>query len=180
MCLAVGGLVVLSDGHGRTMAAPSAQALRTCVDRWNQNNMVSWGSMAVRIAIRGLNARERDRLSIPNPGQRRCTVSLAGGPGDNTWICQMGDTGGYDCPLVTSDGMPPLRNPNGTTDHRGVLKLDVETISLQRLYVLFFIEFASRRVPLAGCTANPIGAWVTQQARQFAWTPQEQRHGFGP
>lgn len=46
----------------------------------------------------------------------------------------------------------------------------VETVALQPLYVLFFIELASRRVYLAGCTANPSGAWVTQQARQFAWT----------
>jgi hypothetical protein len=50
----------------------------------------------------------------------------------------------------------------------------VETISLQRLYVLFFIELGSRRVHLAGCTANPTGAWVTQQARQLTWTLQEQ------
>jgi putative transposase len=54
----------------------------------------------------------------------------------------------------------------------GMLAVDfftVETVSLQRLYVLFFIELGSRRVHLAGCTANPSGAWVTQQARQFAW-----------
>ena len=50
----------------------------------------------------------------------------------------------------------------------------VETISLQRLYVLFFIELGSRRVHLAGCTKNPTGAWVAQQARQFSWTLQEQ------
>ncbi|HEX5926363.1 MAG TPA: integrase core domain-containing protein, partial [Baekduia sp.] len=31
--------------------------------------------------------------------------------------------------------------------------------------VLFFIAHASRRVWLAGCTTNPNGAWVTQQAR---------------
>ncbi len=45
----------------------------------------------------------------------------------------------------------------------------VETVSLRRLYVLFFIELGSRRVYFAGCTANPSGAWVTQQARQLAW-----------
>ena len=54
----------------------------------------------------------------------------------------------------------------------------VETISLQRLYVLFFIELGSRRVHFAGCTANPTGAWVTQQARQFAWTLQERPTPF--
>ena len=54
----------------------------------------------------------------------------------------------------------------------------VETITLQWLYVLFFIELKSRRVHLAGCTANPTGPWVTQQARQFAWTLQEQRSSF--
>jgi putative transposase len=54
----------------------------------------------------------------------------------------------------------------------------VETIALQRLYVLFFIELSSRRIHLAGCTTNPTGAWVTQRARQFAWTLQEQASGF--
>jgi putative transposase len=53
----------------------------------------------------------------------------------------------------------------------------VETIGLQRLYVLFFIELGSRRVHFAGCTANPTGPWVTQQGRQFAWTLQEQPAG---
>ena len=46
----------------------------------------------------------------------------------------------------------------------------VETAWLQRLYVLFFIEVGSRRVRLAGCTAHPDGEWVTQQARQLAWS----------
>jgi transposase InsO family protein len=54
----------------------------------------------------------------------------------------------------------------------------VETVSLQRLYVLFFIELGSRRVHLAGCATNPTGAWVTQRARQFAWTLQEQPTRF--
>jgi hypothetical protein len=87
--------------------------------------MLSWGSMSVTISIRGLYARERSVLSVPNPAQRRCTLSLAARPGQNSWICSIDAVGGYECPLVTSDGMPPLRNKNGTTDRRGVLTLDV-------------------------------------------------------
>ena len=49
----------------------------------------------------------------------------------------------------------------------------VDTVWLQRLYVLFFIELGSRRVHLAGCTPHPNATWVTQQARQFAWTLSE-------
>jgi putative transposase len=56
---------------------------------------------------------------------------------------------------------------------RSMLAVDfftVETMWLQRLYVLFFIELGSRRVHLAGCTASPSASWVTQQARQLTWT----------
>jgi hypothetical protein len=49
----------------------------------------------------------------------------------------------------------------------------VETIWLQRLYVLFFIELRSRRVHVAGCTPNPNAPWVVQQARQRSWTSAE-------
>jgi len=35
----------------------------------------------------------------------------------------------------------------------------VETIALQTLYVVFFIELGSRHVHFAGCTANPTGPW---------------------
>ena len=46
----------------------------------------------------------------------------------------------------------------------------VETLGLQTLYVLFFLEHGTRQVHLAGCTAHPGGDWVTQQARQMSWT----------
>jgi transposase InsO family protein len=59
------------------------------------------------------------------------------------------------------------------TQARSVIATDfftVDTVCFQRLYVLFFIEVGSRRVHLAGCTAHPNAAWVTQQARQITWT----------
>jgi putative transposase len=49
----------------------------------------------------------------------------------------------------------------------------VETVWLQRLYILFFIELGSRRVHVAGCTPNPNAPWVIQQARQLSWTLAE-------
>jgi putative transposase len=46
----------------------------------------------------------------------------------------------------------------------------VETLTLRRYYGLFFIELGTRRVHLGGCTTNPTGAWVTQQACNLGFT----------
>ncbi len=54
----------------------------------------------------------------------------------------------------------------------------VETVTLRRLYVLFFIELESRRVHFAGCTTNPSGVWVLQQARNLSFTGLFERIRF--
>jgi hypothetical protein len=76
-------------------------------------------------------------------------------------------------------GVPPAPRRAGLTwsaflrAHAGaVLECDfftVETIRLRTLHVLFFLDVHTRRVFVAGCTAHPNAAWVTQQARNLVW-----------
>jgi len=50
----------------------------------------------------------------------------------------------------------------------------VDTATLRRYYVLYFIHIETRQVFYAGATANPTGAWTTQAARNLFLRHSEQ------
>jgi hypothetical protein len=139
------------DGAASSPMAPlpsgpsAAQALRTCVDRWNQASMVGWGPTFASVSIRRLDARERAELGFPAQAAPHCTVSAAVyGPPDprtgcsggmvmpgythacvykqSTWVCVLNVKGAYDCPL-RHEGDGPLKNENAAIDRHGRLTL---------------------------------------------------------
>ncbi len=50
---------------------------------------------------------------------------------------------------------------------KGLLACDYFHVLLRRLYVLIFVHHDSRLMRIAGVTAKPVAAWVTQQARNL-------------
>jgi putative transposase len=54
----------------------------------------------------------------------------------------------------------------------------VETLALQRIYVLFFLSLATRRLEFIACTPSPNGAWTNQQARNVVMQLAEQQRPF--
>ena len=80
--------------------------------------------------------------------------------------------------ILRSSGIDPAPRRDGPTWRQflhaqaaGILAVDflhVDTVLLNRLYVLIFIEHDTRRMHLGGVTAHPTGDWTVQQARNLA------------
>ena len=86
--------------------------------------------------------------------------------------------------ILDRNGIQPASVRNGSIGWRKLMEhykeqilacdfFTVETIWLQTIYVLFFIELGSRQVRIAGITTHPNEFWITQQARQLGWELQE-------
>src|SRR5438270_12246573 len=58
--LLAGLLLAAACGH-KTSAA---QTLRTCVDRWNQGNMIGWGPVPANVAVRRRLARAGSKIGL--------------------------------------------------------------------------------------------------------------------
>ena len=79
--------------------------------------------------------------------------------------------------IIKSAGLDPAPRRAGPTWRQflaaqagAILAIDfahVDTVFLRRLYVPVVVEHGRRRVYIAGITAHPTGAWVTQQARNL-------------
>jgi putative transposase len=140
---------------------------RLVARKWNYTSRRRPGRPSTAAAIRKLVI----RMATDNPawGHRRVQgelVRLGHRIGAST-VWQILHAAGID---------PAPRRPGPTwkqflaAQARGLLAADfvhVDTVLLRRLYALIVIEHGTRRVHLAGITANPDGAWTTQAARTF-------------
>jgi hypothetical protein len=154
--------------------------------RWHRNLIAhTWtypkrrpGRPPVRAEIRALVR----RLARENPswGHRRIQGELVGlgypVAASTVWT------------ILTNAGVDPAPRRTGptwtqflTAQAKGILACDflhVDTIGLTRIYVLFLMEIASRRVHILGATTNPTGVWVAQQARNLMMDLGERARGF--
>jgi transposase InsO family protein len=90
--------------------------------------------------------------------------------------------------ILTKAGVGPAPRRTGptwteflTVQAKGILACDflhVDTIGLTRIYVLFLMEVATRRVHVLGATTNPTGQWAAQQARNLMLELGEQAARF--
>ncbi len=85
--------------------------------------------------------------------------------------------------ILRTAGIDPTPNRTGPswaqfirTQAKDIIATDfacVDSATLRRFHVLFFIEIGTRRVHLGGITTNPTGPWTTQAARNFLMNIEE-------
>jgi putative transposase len=140
---------------------------RLAARKWDYTNRRRPGRPSTAAAIRKLVV----SMATDNPtwGHRRVQGELVklGHPIAASTVWQILHDAGID-PAPRRAG--PTWRQFLTAQARGILAVDfvhVDTVLLRRIYALIVIEHGTRRVHLAGITANPDGAWTTQAARNL-------------
>ncbi|WP_241825524.1 helix-turn-helix domain-containing protein [Micromonospora sp. CB01531] len=143
--------------------------------RWHRGLIARrWTYPHARPGRPPVNAQVRElvlRLAAENPtwGHRRFQGELAG--------LGYPVAAGTVWKILHNAGVDPAPRRSGptwkqflTAQAHTILACDfftVDTVFLKRIYVLFFVEIATRQVHVVGVTAHPTGAWVAQQARNL-------------
>ncbi len=140
---------------------------RLVARKWDYTSRRRSGRPSTAGAIRKLVI----RMATDNPtwGHRRVQGELVklGHPIAASTVWQILHAAGID-PASRRSG--PTWKQFLTAQAHSILAVDfvhVDTVLLRRLYALIVIEPGTRRVHLAGITANPDGAWTAQAARSF-------------
>ena len=140
---------------------------RLVTRRWDYTSRRRPGRPSTAAAIRKVVI----RIATDNPtwGHRRVQGELVklGHPIAAATVWQILHDAGID-PAPRRTG--PTWKQFLTAQARSILAVDfvhVDTVLLRRIYALIIIEHGTRRVHLAGITANPDGAWTTQAARNI-------------
>ncbi len=156
-----------SEVFAVTPATLLAWHRRLVARKWDYTGRRRRGRPATAAAIRRLVI----RMATDNPawGHRRVQGELVrlGHPIAASTVWQiLHDAGIGPAPRR----MGPTWKQFVTAQARGILAADfvhIDTVLLRRIYALIVIEHGTRRVHLAGITANPDGSWTTQAARNF-------------
>jgi hypothetical protein len=126
--LAAAGLaitaLVAACGSARVAVTPASQALRTCVDRWNEDNMVGYRYLSGRLEVAMVRPGRLLSLATGVKGSGKRCVLMLGPEKAHPVYCVLARSGAFYCPYSPIEG-PRRTTTNATVGKDGVLTLDM-------------------------------------------------------